>query len=126
MPVATDTKRQIEESLCAIGKQPLRRAAVEFWKTLGYSSQRTIALRTKADFRQQFDRENKLNETAAGWADWQEVEFLFQLTDDDIAAASSPLSLFESAGRVDNQEIHSYVFFAIRLLEPAQRHGDAR
>ncbi len=125
MPVATDTKRQIEESLRALSTEPLRTAAIELWKTLGYQSARTLALRNKADFRQQFDRENKLSEDLAYWDDWQEVEFLFQLTDEDLQRGGN-LSLFDSAKRFENQEIHSYVFFAIRLVEVEKRHGDRK
>ncbi len=115
MPADEALKREIQTRLIAFASQPLRSAGTAFWKALGYASQRALALRGKADFRHHFDSANQLNEKLAHWAEWQEVEFLFQLTDDDIRAANSTLSLFESATRVDNQDIRSYVFFAIRL-----------
>ena len=108
-------KRAIETGLAAFAAKPLRDAATEFWETLGYRSGRTIALKGKANFRRQFDPDERLDEKLAHWPQWKEAEFLFQLTDDDINAANSTLSLFESNNRVENQEIRSYVFFAIRL-----------
>jgi hypothetical protein len=123
MPVSSNTKHQIENNLRALAAEPLRDAASALWATLGYKSGRTFKLRGKADFREKFDHAGRFDEKLAHWPLWKEVEFLFQLNDDDINAINSTLSLFESANRVDNQDIRSYVFFAIRLTDPSQRSG---
>ena len=83
MPADETLKREIQSRLATFASQPLRDAGAAFWKTLGYTSQRALALRGKADFRQHFDSANLLNEKLAHWREWLEVEFLFQLTDDD-------------------------------------------
>ena len=106
---------EIKARLAAFCGLPLREAGTALWKALGYSSSRTLASKGKSHFRHQFDRDGRLDETAARWTDWQDVEFLFQLADDDINAGTSTPTLFESSSRVDQQEIRSTVFFAIRL-----------
>lgn len=120
---AVESRLQIQSSLHNFGKLPLREAARQLWEVLGYRSSRTLDLRSREAFREYFDVEHKLDKAGALWNDWQDVEFLFQVTDEDLQRSGN-LSLFESADRIDNREIHSYIFFAIRLVEPKKRHGD--
>ncbi|MGI8965267.1 MAG: Eco57I restriction-modification methylase domain-containing protein, partial [Limisphaerales bacterium] len=50
-------------------------------------------------------------------ADWQSVDFLFQLTDDEVRAASggNQQFLYESKGKWNGAAMESYLFFAVAL-----------
>ena len=64
-----------------------------------------------ADFCAQFDPEGKLNHPSALKAQWQSVELLFQLTNEEL---SGQVSLFKD-NSVKASLLQSYVFFAIEL-----------
>jgi hypothetical protein len=53
-------------------------------------------------------------------AEWQSVDFLFQLTDDEVRAAAggNQQFLFESKGKWQGAAMESYLFFAITLAKP--------
>jgi len=82
------------------------------FEVLGYSSTRRVELRpnTAAEFRSTFDPDRQLDEQKALLGDWSSVDFLFQLTDEEIGN-----HLAFSSGRFEDSIIESYVFLAIRL-----------
>ena len=85
MPVV-ELKQQIEQALAAFATRPLAEAALGLFATLGYRSDRRLALTpaTVAGFLAQFDPRHELDPDRALTSDWQAVEFLFQLTDAEI------------------------------------------
>jgi len=123
-------REQIAFALGGFGSKPLFDASLGLLDTLGYRSERRIKLRsTTADgFCGTFDRAKTLNPERALLADWQTVEFLFQLTDAEVRTAalgdaSTAEFAFASAGAWDGAIIESYLFLAIELSAPSGRSG---
>ncbi len=117
-----ETKQAIAKSLAGFVDQPLPAAATALFESLGYKSQKRIALNpnTPETFVATFAKEKPLNSDHALLADWQSVDFLFQLTDDEVhaAAAGNQQFLFDSKGKWNGAAIESYLFFAITLAKP--------
>ena len=122
MPAAVETKRGIENSLKSFADKPLVDAATALFESLGYKSQKRIVLKpnTAKTFTENFAKDKTLNPEHALIADWQSVDFLFQLTDDEVRAAAqgNEQFLFESKGKWNGAAIESYLFFAITLTKP--------
>jgi adenine-specific DNA-methyltransferase len=117
-----DTKRAIVDSLTAFGTKPLADAGIGLFESLGYKSPRHIALKpnTPKTFTDTFAKDKSLNPDQALIADWQSVDFLFQLTDEEIRAAAqgNHQFLFEGHGCWNGAEINSFIFLAIVLAKP--------
>lgn len=97
----------------------LRPSALALFATLGYRSPKTLEFHppTAAGLQALFDL--RLDPQRALTAEWDAVELLFQLTDEEMQATGGQQLLpFDSTQPVDNARIESYLFVAIRL------HGD--
>jgi adenine-specific DNA-methyltransferase len=117
-----ESKRAIASSLNSFTAAPLAEAATALFGSLGYKSEKRFTLKPNAPatFVATFAREKPFNQDLALVADWQSVDFLFQLTDDEVRAAAggNQQFLFESKGRWLGAEMDSYLFFAITLTKP--------
>ena len=93
-----DTKQAIINALRDFGTRSVADAAIALLKSLGYQSQRRVELSSNApdSFLIQFDQAARLNREQARIQEWKTVDFLFQLTGEEIQAASKSLALFES------------------------------
>ncbi|MFA5187397.1 MAG: Eco57I restriction-modification methylase domain-containing protein [Patescibacteria group bacterium] len=114
----TDLKHQIEASLAGFKGKDLKPAALAFLNTLGYRSEKVLDLENApAAFLAQFDhRDRPLRKDKALFGQWKSVEFLFQLTDDEIRSAGGQNELaFDSSAKVDYRAIHSYLILALDL-----------
>jgi hypothetical protein len=122
MPAAVETKQAIVKSLARFADQPMADAATALLESLGYKSRKRIALQpnTAKTFTDNFAQNKPLHPDHALIDDWQSVDFLFQLTDEEVraAAAGSQQFLFESEGRYDGAVMESYLFFAVALSRP--------
>ena len=122
MNPALEAKSAITNALSAFATQPLAAAATTLLESLGYRSQKRLALvpNTPANFLATFAQGRPLNPQHALIADWQSVDFLFQLTDDEIRAAAggNQQLLFDSKGKYNGAAMESYLFFAIALKKP--------
>ena len=115
-------KTQLQTAIQSFDTQAtltFRQAALGLFSKLGYASERTLATGSVADFCTQFDSKNRLDHPSAMRAQWQAVELLFQLTDEEL---SSSASLFKDT-TVSSRLMRSYVFFAIEL-KPTANAGD--
>jgi len=116
------TKQAIVNSLAGFTDKPLVAAATALFESLGYRSEKQIALKpnTPETFVATFVRKKPLNPETAMLADWQSVDFLFQLTDAEVRAAAggNQQFLFESKGKYNGAAMESYLFFAITLAKP--------
>ena len=114
MPVL-DHREQIVDALAGFGGQSLKLAGRNFFAALGYSSAKQFDLvpNTATNFRDHFDPDGQLDASKALINEWKAVEFLFQLSDEDIGN-----HLPFSSGKYDNSIIESYVFLAIDLAGP--------
>ena len=61
-----------------------------------------------------WDQEGKINKERALVDEWESIDFLFQLTDNDLSGNGQTNLMFES-GPIDNTNFESYLFFAIKL-----------
>jgi adenine-specific DNA-methyltransferase len=118
-----ETKRGIENSLKSFAGRPIVDAATAFFESLGYKSQKRIVLKpnTPKTFTETFAKDKPLSPDHALLADWQSVDFLFQLTDDEVRAAAgggNQQFLFEAHGRWNGAEINSFLFLAVTLTKP--------
>ena len=117
-----ETKQAIVASLKSFADKPLAAAATALFESLGYKSEKRIVLKpnTPETFVATFAKDKPLNPDNALLADWQSVDFLFQLTDDEVRAAAmgNQQFLFESKGKWAGAAIESYLFFAITLAKP--------
>jgi type I restriction-modification system DNA methylase subunit len=123
-----DRKTALDAALRAFGSQPLGAAARNLFGALGYRSERRLVLapNTPAQFLSAFAQGKSFDGERALLGDWRAVDFLFQLTDAEVQAATSAQSTlpFDSSGRFDGAIIQSYLFFAVDLAPPAERAGD--
>ena len=117
-----ETKQAIVAALKNFADKPLVSAATALFESLGYRSEKRIVLKpnTPETFIATFAKEKPLNPEIAILADWQSVDFLFQLTDDEVRAAAggNQQFLFESKGKWQGAAMESYLFFAITLAKP--------
>lgn len=115
-------KQAIEDILKSFGSQTLEKAALKLLETLGYQSDKRISLKPNSaqGFIAQFGQNRPFNPEQALVEDWQSVDLLFQLTDDEVRAAAgdNQAFLFESKGKYSGAIIESYLIFAIALSKP--------
>lgn len=112
----TDLKHQIEGSLAGFKNKDLKPAAIGFLNALGYQSDKVLDLEsTPQAFLAQFDRRDRpLRKDKALFDRWKSVEFLFQITDEEVRNAGAQASLgFDSA--YDSKNYQSYLFLALDL-----------
>ncbi len=112
-----DIKKSIEAALKKFETQPLAAAAFHLFEVLGYSSQKRLKLtpNTLGQFLNTFANGKTLNDSVALPDEWKSIDFLFQLTDDEIRASSKQQILFESKGFYAGAFVNSYLFFALEL-----------
>ncbi|MBN1290264.1 MAG: N-6 DNA methylase, partial [Candidatus Latescibacteria bacterium] len=112
-----DLKLRIKDSLGSFCYGNLSDNALNFFKTLGYNTDRQAPLSEKSfnEFKASYIENNvkPFNEDNANAQDWSYVDLLFQLSKDEIV---EQISIFNT-GRVDNTIIESYLFFVIELKE---------
>ena len=102
----------------------LRERAVALFSVLGYQSSLTAEAGTVAEFLERFDARNNLTEKQHElFKAWQDVEVIFQITDEEIAElASSQQDLFGSAKFAEGR-IESFLFIAVELEDRRYSRG---
>jgi hypothetical protein len=108
-------KQQIKDVLGAFAGADLRAATIGLLNSLGYQSEKTLDLDSTPDaFLAEFDkRDRKFRKDKALFERWKSVEFLFQITDDEVRNAGAQGTLFDSG--YDHGNYQSYLFFALDL-----------
>lgn len=119
----TDLKTRIQDILKAFPDGPLIKTAGNLLNVLGYRSDKTFSLRPNdykgfADYFLQ--RSNAFDTLRARTAEWQSVDILFQLTEDELKTQHTLFEIRE----VDNRIIESYLFFAVALTGDSYTRGD--
>ncbi len=114
---ALEHRKAIEAALNKFPGQPLAEASSHLLEVLGYTSKKRLPLKpnTLATFLSTFSQGRELNPRYALPGEWKTIDFLFQLTDDEIRAAGKQQFDFESKGTYNGTIIESYLFFAIEL-----------
>lgn len=109
--------KKIKESLQAFANQPLADAAIALFEVLGYKSNKRLKLspNNHAQFVATFAQGKPLNDKFALSDQWKSIDFLFQLTDDEVIAGSKQPTRFESLGEYNGSVMESYIFLAMEL-----------
>ena len=118
-----DLKVQIQSAINSFASGDLLTNAGTLLKVLGYSSDRTFHLspNTFAGFWESFGSQTvSFDKDKARKDEWQSIDIIFQLTEDDIRKTHS---LF-TVKQVDNTIIESYLFFALSLTGDNYTRGD--
>jgi adenine-specific DNA-methyltransferase len=112
-----EVKQAIAEALKAFGTLPLAEVASGLLEVLGYTSKKRLRLKpnTLTTFLATFSHGRALNERIALPTEWKSVDFLFQLTDDEVRTAANQQFNFASGGAFNGAIINSYLFIAIEL-----------
>ena len=102
----SDTRQQVETSLRAFSGSDLRTSSIGLLNTLGYQSEKTLDLDNTPDaFLAEFDkRDRKFRKGKALFERWKSIEFLFQITDDEVRNAGAQGRLFDFARYYPRQE----------------------
>ena len=111
-----EKKDAVETALRRFASGALADNAKNLLKTLGYESQRTMDLEpnTADEFLSSFDFDGEINCERARLDEWESIDLLFQLTDDQVSANGQIDIDFDSRG-IDAERYQSYLFFALRL-----------
>lgn len=113
-----DPRLQVQSALKALATKPVKPAATGLFAALGYVSRKTVDLDgTSASFLAFLDPAGTLPTKPAAQIDkWQRVDFLFQLTNDEIPIlAQGNRDLLHSQQDYRTSIIESFVFLAIEL-----------
>jgi adenine-specific DNA-methyltransferase len=114
-----EAKQSIAGALAAFASKPLAASSIALFETLGYISEKRITLKpnTPETFVSTFSKDKPFNPDKALLAEWKSVDFLFQLTDEEVSAATDANQqfVFESKGKWNGAAMESYLFFAITL-----------
>src|SRR5690606_29524267 len=114
----SDVRAAVKAALQEVERSSLKRSASALFAALGYSSQKTVDLDgTPRAFLDLVDRDNRLSARRDAQNNcWKRVDFLFQLTNDEIPAlAQGTRDLFGGAQDYRASIIESFVFLAIEL-----------
>lgn len=112
-----ELRQAIAGALKRFQVEPLADAAKHLLDVLGYASNKRLILKpnTLANFLSTFSNGRTLNDGIALSAEWKSVDFLFQLTDEEVRASANQQFDFESKGAYNGSIINSYLFLAIEL-----------
>ena len=112
------TKKNIEQALKDFQRGALAMNAENLLNTLGYESEITMDFESSLaeEFISYFDEFGKLNPERAMVDNWESIDFLFQLTEEEISGSGQMRIAFNNK-QLDNTIIESYVFFALKLKE---------
>jgi hypothetical protein len=116
-----EIRQQIAVALSGLAQKPLPDAASEFFKVLGYRSERRLKFPSLSACLAEFDREGKAAKffpeaTATKRTDAVLVQ---QLTSEEIAAGSGGQLSLLSAAKLDPRQFESYLFFTVPLPDSA-------
>jgi adenine-specific DNA-methyltransferase len=114
----------IAEAVRGFADRPLRKAGLGLLDALGYHSSKTIELDgSPASFAEVVDPEHRLSAKPACFEKWQEVQFLFQLTNDEIPMLGRGERAFGFQERFGRSIVDSFAFLAISLKGEDWKRG---
>ena len=115
---ALQTRKNIERALKGFQHGALLINANNLLNALGYESDITVELESNLaeEFISYFDQFGKLNRERAMVDEWESIDFLFQLTEEEISGTDQTRIAFKNH-QLDDTIMESYVFFALKLKE---------
>lgn len=108
---ASTLKHVLQDILQSFHRENFREAALAFFKAIGYSSSRTIFIKSVSEFRAEFDTSKVLQKKGARISQWKQIELLFQLTDEDLQADTKSAQ----TNGLNPKRHNSYLFFGLEL-----------
>jgi type I restriction-modification system DNA methylase subunit len=108
-----ERKQAVESALKAFASQPLYQAGMGLLNSLGYRSDRTLMVSGLKAFRDTLDQRGRLKDEVAKTSEWVGVEFLRQITSEDVSSSAQGTILFQK--QFMPTEIRSYVFVSVEL-----------
>jgi RNA polymerase sigma factor (RpoD-like family) len=110
-------KQAIEQALRSFSTGYLATNALALFQALGYQSDKKLnfSLRTSANFLTNFDKYSKLHHKNALLDEWLSVDFIFQLTWDEIISSHQFQLSCNNSAKATKPIFTSYLFFAIEL-----------
>lgn len=110
-------RQNIEQALKAFQDTPLQQSALNLFGKLGYRSNKTLPtpLETADRFVESFNKDGTMNTKRAMLDEWESINLLFQLTDNEVEDVDQG-RLFDSS-EVD-MLMDSYLFFVVKLCRP--------
>ena len=111
-------RKNIEQALKGFQNGALVINAQNLLNTLGYESELTVDFESNLaeEFISYFDQFGKLNSERAMVDEWESIDFLFQLTEEEISGTGETRIVFKNR-QFDDTIMESYVFFALKLKE---------
>ncbi|HWN08415.1 MAG TPA: N-6 DNA methylase [Pyrinomonadaceae bacterium] len=119
-------RTKIAQALKAFDAGSLESNAIHLFDTLGYRSSKSLQLEpnTVAGLLQLANLSDFLNPSKAHAEDWRSVDFLFQITDEEVKNLGEGTRSFDSkAEPQSDKQIESYIFFAIELKKDYYPRG---
>jgi adenine-specific DNA-methyltransferase len=112
-----ELRQAIADALKRFDSESLGNASTHLLDVLGYASTKRIALKpnTLANFLSMFSHGRALNDRYALPDEWKSVDFLFQITDEEVRTSAAQQFDFDSKGAYNGSIINSYLFLAIEL-----------
>ena len=108
-----ERKQTIESALRGFATQPLYQAGMGLLDALGYWSDRALKLSGLKAFHDALDQQGRLRDDAAKTSEWVGVEFLRQITSEDVSSSVQGTIPFQK--QFQPTEIQSYVFMSVEL-----------
>ena len=108
-----EQKRTIESAIRAFASETLYEAGMGLLDALGYRSDLTLRVSRLKAFRNTLDQSGRLKNKAAKTTEWKNIEFLLQITGDNLSVTDQSAIQFQK--EYQPTEIQSYVFLAIEL-----------
>lgn len=112
-------KYAIRDSLKDFSHKSLASATIALLEVLGYRSEKRLELspNNPEQFQAEFDPQNQLNGEKALISNWATVDFLFQITDEEVQQITDGQHSFFDKSEFDEFQYYSYLFLAIELTE---------
>lgn len=108
-----ELKWKLKEALTNIPDLPLHKGIVRLLETLGYESQRTVQVESIDNFLNMTNARDQLTENQLSlFENWNDLKFLFQITDSEIKASKQQKNSDIQFERGRNE---SFLFLAVEL-----------
>ncbi len=116
---SSNLRSEIAVRLAALAEVPLATGAYSLFGTLGYRSQRRLAINSLPELQQLLDQNGSLTDQNAFLSRWRSLDFLFHITDSELVGNGGQGLLLDDSTTFEAKEVKSYVFFAVDLTTTA-------
>ncbi len=123
-----DKLKQIEEAIQAFNRNKLYESSLALYSALGYTSNKTerISPATFDGFMESFNlSKNAINREKALVNEWKQIEFIFQVADNELnSGITSQIEFVFEPPKFNSNEYNSFIFFTIQLKEESYKRSE--